>query len=164
MSEQATPTGTSDSVKNPQAEVRGIAETSFPAPRHRWIRRALALLGLAAITGIAGAAWMVSHHIVRTDKGVVILSKRFLGFEDSYVDARGWTYSAFASRPDVYTALERNGYGDFLANLRTEERDEALHAKMQEVRERCENLKQELIDGLNEWLKELEAYWGGATS
>lgn len=67
---------------------------------------------VAAIAG--GMYYGASHHFVTTDKGRIVLPKRFLTYTDTSVDIRGWTYADVTNHVDLSKALEQGGYGDIL--------------------------------------------------
>lgn len=82
------------------------------------------VLGLALLAGLA--YWCAGHHVVRTERGVVVLAKRYLAGADSFVDVRAWSSADFEDRPDLKAALVSGGYGDLLADLKARERQAAL--------------------------------------
>ena len=74
--------------------------------------------GVAAVFFLAAVAgslvWLSGHHLVKTEKGLVVLTKRFVGLSGSCVDIRGWTWADAVAHPDVSRALIREGYSDLL--------------------------------------------------
>ena len=82
---------------------------------------------VAALAVLAGLAyWFADHHVVRTDKGVIVLAKRYLAGADSFVDVRAWSSAEFDGHPDLKAALVAGGYEDLLADLKARERQAAL--------------------------------------
>ena len=79
---------------------------------------------LALLAGLS--YWCASHHVVKTDQGVVVLAKRFLAGADSFVDVRAWSSADFDAHPDLKAALVSGGYEDLLADLKARERQAAL--------------------------------------
>ena len=79
---------------------------------------------LAVLAGMA--YWCAGHHVVRTDKGVIVLAKRYLAAADSFVDVRAWSSADFDGHPDLKAALVSGGYGELLADLKARERQAAL--------------------------------------
>lgn len=82
------------------------------------------ILVVAVLGGLT--YWGASRHVVRTEEGVVVLSKRFLAFADTAVDVRRWTSDDFDAHPELKKALIDEGYGDMLERLRARERKAAL--------------------------------------
>ena len=83
-----------------------------------------AVVGLAVLAGLA--YWGAAHHVVRTDKGVLVVAKRYLAAGDTFVDARTWSSADFDGHPDLKAALVSGGYEDLLADLKARERQAAL--------------------------------------
>ena len=82
---------------------------------------------VAVLAVLAGLAyWFADHHVVRTDKGVIVLAKRYLAGADSFVDVRAWSSADFDGHPDLKAALVSGGYEDLLADLKARERQAAL--------------------------------------
>ena len=82
------------------------------------------LVVLALLAGLT--YWCASHHVVKTDQGVVVLAKRFLAGADSFVDVRSWSSADFDAHPELKRALAEGGYDDMLADLKARERQAAL--------------------------------------
>ena len=79
------------------------------------------------LAGLAWATyWCAGHHVVRTDKGVIVLAKRYLAGADTFVDARAWSSADFDGHPDLKAALVAGGYEDLLADLQARERQASL--------------------------------------
>lgn len=87
----------------------------------RLVASAVILAGLAA-----AALWCASHHVVRTDRGVLVVAKRYLAAADTFADARAWSSADFDGHPDLKAALVSGGYEDLLADLKARERQAAL--------------------------------------
>ena len=79
---------------------------------------------LAVLAGMA--YWCAGHHVVRTDKGAILLAKRYLAAADTFVDVRAWSSADFDGHPDLKAALVSGGYEDLLADLKARERQAAL--------------------------------------
>ena len=79
---------------------------------------------LAVLAGLS--YWCASHHVVKTDPGVLVLSKRFLTGADTFVDVRKWSSADFDAHPELKRALAEGGYADLLAELKAQERLAAL--------------------------------------
>ena len=73
------------------------------------------VFGLAALLAMAGALlWLSGRHVVKTGQGTVVVAKRFMGFRDTWVDIRQWTWDDAVDNPEVSRALIGAGYEDLL--------------------------------------------------
>ena len=59
-------------------------------------------------------SWLSGHHLVKTDKGLVVINKRFIGLKNSRMDIRGWSWKDAEKYPEVCKAMEASGYADLL--------------------------------------------------
>lgn len=73
----------------------------------------IVFLLLAALAG-AGVYYAAAHYVVTSERGRVILPKRFLTFEDTSTDIRGWTYETSQKHQEVCLAIRKAGFGDLL--------------------------------------------------
>jgi hypothetical protein len=73
---------------------------------------AFALAALLALAG--GLLWLSGRHVVKTAKGTVVVAKRFMGFRDTWVDVRQWTWDDAVANLEVSRALIGAGYEDLL--------------------------------------------------
>lgn len=87
----------------------------------RLLASAIVLAGL-----VVGAYWCAGHHVVRTDRGVLVVAKRYLAAGDTFADVRAWSSADFDGHPDLQAALVSGGYEDLLADLKARERQAAL--------------------------------------
>jgi hypothetical protein len=87
----------------------------------RLLASAIVLAGL-----VVGAYWCAGHHVVRTDRGVRVVAKRYLSASDTFADVRAWASADFDGHPDLQAALVSGGYEDLLADLKARERQAAL--------------------------------------
>ncbi len=87
----------------------------------RLLASAIVLAGL-----VVGAYWCAGHHVVRTDRGVLVVAKRYLAAGDTFADVRAWSSADFDGHPDLQAALVAGGYEDLLADLKARERQAAL--------------------------------------
>lgn len=87
----------------------------------RLLASAIVLAGL-----VVGAYWCAGHHVVRTDRGVLVVAKRYLSASDTFADVRAWSSADFAGHPDLQAALVSGGHGDLLADLKARERQAVL--------------------------------------
>ena len=79
-------------------------------------------LGVAALLAVlVVAGWRYTHYVIRTDRGYVVLQKEYLSFHNSSVDARKWTTADFNAHPLLKSAMVKQGYGDYLDDLRWKE-------------------------------------------
>ena len=82
------------------------------------------VIGLAVLAGLV--YWSAAHHAVRTDQGVLVVAKRYLGIADTFADVRAWSSADFDGHPDLKAALISGGYEGLLADLKARERQAAL--------------------------------------
>lgn len=69
---------------------------------------------MAAAFLISILVWFSGHHVVRTQKGVVVVAKRFVGYEETFADIRQWTWDDAVKHSDLSQALVKAGYDDVL--------------------------------------------------
>lgn len=64
---------------------------------------------------LAGSlVWLSGRHLVRTEKGLVVVPKRFVGLAGTRADIRRWTWDDAVAHPDLSRALIKAGYSDLL--------------------------------------------------
>ena len=95
---------------------------------------------LAVLAGVA--YWCAGHHVVRTDKGAIVLEKRYLAAGDTFVDVRAWSSADFDGHPDLKAALVFGGYEDLLADLKARERQ----AAMDDLKNRAAGMAKDVAD------------------
>lgn len=102
--------------------------------------------GMAAVALVAAAAGLaygaLRHHVVATDRGVVVLTKRYLAFTDTFVDARAWASADFDAHSELKRALADQGYRDLLAEAK--KRD--LQAALDGVKDKAAAAAEEFAD------------------
>lgn len=103
----------------------------------RLFAAALVLVGLAW-----AAYWCAGHHVVRTDRGVIVLAKRYLAGADTFVDVRPWSSADFDGHPDLKAALVSGGYEDVLADLKARERQ----ASLDDLKNRAAGMARDVAD------------------
>lgn len=75
----------------------------------------LAIAGLAfCITLGASLSWLSGHHLVQTEKGLVVVSKRYISLKNTKVDIRNWKWDDAKAHPELCEALLAAGYEDLL--------------------------------------------------
>lgn len=84
------------------------------------MKKLVVILVLIAVAALA-AYWPARHHVVKTEKGVIVLSKRFLTYTDTFVDARKWSSADFDAHPELKRAMIDQGYRDMLVEIKTRE-------------------------------------------
>ncbi len=82
--------------------------------QRRSARRCLWFWGLLSLALILSLGSCASHHFVRTDKGWVVVNKRFVGILGTCADVRGWKWADVVAHPDLSQALIQAGYSDVL--------------------------------------------------
>jgi hypothetical protein len=120
------------------------------------MKRLCAGLALALVMAVAVAGWMLTHHVVRTRHGTAVLEKRFLTFEQTWVDARAWAIEDFDANPAVKRAFLNAGYDELLSELRREQIDTSAQKLAAETDEAVEALKDFITEKIDEWLGEME--------
>lgn len=80
--------------------------------------RAWIWAGVAAVFALSvfvfALMWLSGHHLVRSEKGLVVVQKRFVGLSETCVDIRRWTWNDAVAHPYVSKALIQAGYADLL--------------------------------------------------
>ena len=99
--------------------------------------------------------WSASHHVVKTDKGVVVLAKRFLTFEDTGVDVRRWTSADFDAHPELKRAMIDQGYRDMLMELRAGELEASLNDVADKAGALAEGVAAKIAETVDGWLAEI---------
>jgi hypothetical protein len=120
------------------------------------MKKALLWIGVVVVLAGAAAWWVATHHIIRTRHGTVVLEKRFLTFDQTWADARGWKLEDFEAHPAVKKALLQDGYGDLLAELRREQVDDSVKKLATETDEAFEALKEYITGRIDEWLSNVD--------
>jgi len=90
----------------------------------------------AAFLLLIGAGVMyyaLSHHIVKTHKGTIVVPKRSLDVSDTYVNVTEWTAKDFAGRPVLTRALIENGHQDVVVGAAADSALEWIKEKAGEV-------------------------------
>ena len=78
------------------------------------IRKLFSVVFLLCLGG-AATYYGLGHHFVRTEEGVVVVSKAALEVADTYADIREWTSGDFADHPKLAKALIDGGQADLVA-------------------------------------------------
>jgi phenylalanyl-tRNA synthetase beta subunit len=103
---------------------------------------------LLAISVTASMVWLSGHHLVKTDKGLVVVPKRFVGLKGTRVDIRSWTWADAVAHPDVSRALIKAGYEELLPQPPPEP------TAMERAAEKARELRDEAAAaGSNAWQK-----------
>jgi hypothetical protein len=96
-----------------------------------------------------------SRHVVKTDKGVVVLTKRFLTFTDTLVDVRRWTSADFDAHPELKRAMIAQGYRDMLMELRAGELEASLGDVADKAGALAEGVAAKIAGIVDGWLAEI---------
>ena len=94
----------------------------MPTANEKYTCRSFCKVSLCCWTGLAlfvalcaGITfWFASHHIVQTNKGLVVVPKLFVRLTGTYVDIRPWKWEDAVARHDVSEALVKANHGDLL--------------------------------------------------
>ena len=68
--------------------------------------------GVLVLVGAGLMYYALSHHIVKTRKGTVVVPKRSLDVSDTYVNVIEWKAKDFADHPVLTRALIEHGHQD----------------------------------------------------
>jgi hypothetical protein len=77
---------------------------------HHMLRKAGRWAAGCAVFLVLGLGWCATHHVVRTEKGTVIVAKRFVTLSATCVDLRAWQWQDVEAHPDLRDALVQAGY------------------------------------------------------
>jgi len=77
-------------------------------------RITLPVAGVCAGLALLSLPWCATHHVVRTNRGAVVVSKRFVSIAGTFVDMRKWQWEDVDRHPDIRDALVQAGYQDVL--------------------------------------------------
>lgn len=83
------------------------------------MRRLIALLLGIAIGG-GGMFAAFYFHLVRSDKGWLLVRKRQADWHDAYVDVRGWTHREWSAHRELSGNLVSAGRGDLVHRSMTD--------------------------------------------
>ena len=112
-----------------------------------WIWGGVAAVLLAGAAAVS-LAWLSGHHLVKTQKGLVVVPKRFVGLSGTCADIRAWTWNDAVANADLSRALIRAGYGELLPQPPPEP------TAMERAAEKARELRDEaLAAGSNAWQK-----------
>jgi len=106
------------------------------------------VLVIVAILAGGAAYWLASHHVVQGDDGIMVLKKRFLTFEDTCVDIRGWEIGDFDEHMHIRRALVAEGYGDLISELKQQE----LKGSVNDIIETTETQLLQIKRSVDDWL------------
>ena len=104
---------------------------SWSSPERVRILVIAAVIGASLLVG--SLTWCAGHHVVKTDKGLVVVSKRFMSLGGTFADIRKWTWNDAVAHSELSKALVHAGYGDLLPKPPTAM--EKASAKMREWRD-----------------------------
>ncbi|NQT94096.1 MAG: hypothetical protein HQ559_15145 [Lentisphaerae bacterium] len=105
-------------------------------------------LVIVALLAAGAAYWLASHHVVQGDDGVMVLDKRFLTFEDTRVDIRGWGIRDFDEHMHIRRALVAEGYGDLISELKQDELKGSVNDIIESTETKILRVKQTVDDWL----------------
>lgn len=119
------------------------------------MKRVAAVLLVLSIGGF-GAYWLAGHHVVRAESGYLILKKRFLSFDDTYVDVRKWTSADYDRHPQLKRALVNQGYSDLLADLRRSEIQDSIDEMVKRAEIAADEISAIIEKELEWWLRHFD--------
>ena len=101
---------------------------------------------LLMFTTFGSLVWLAGHHLVKTEKGLVVVPKRFVRLAGTRVDIRGWTWNDAVAHHEVSRALINAGYTDVLPQPPLEP------TAMEKTSEKAKHLRDEAVAaGSNLW-------------
>jgi len=103
--------------------------------------------------------WCALHHIILTKNGTAIIEKRFIGFHDTVVDIREWTYREFEAHPDLSIAMEQQGYDDLIVRASTDSFAYRISRSLQEIAKNIEMAAKKTSKSTEEWIRYVCQYW-----
>ena len=112
-------------------------------------------VGVLLVAGALVTGWAATHHVVRTSKGTVIVAKRYVTLDASWVDARTWRSADYEAHGVVREALVAGGYGGMLFDLRREELAQEAEQMRREMVLWFETLRRDVLQKARDWLAEL---------
>ena len=110
-------------------------------------------LTMIVVVLAACAFWAMGHYVIQTKMGTVVLVKRYLTFQDTYVDTRTWSSRDFDRHPQVKTALKNGGYRELLFELRRDELNASLNDLAKQAQAQVQDMTATLLEKANEWLE-----------
>ena len=111
-------------------------------------------IGACVVLVVLSMGWCATHHVVKAEDGVIVLNKRFLTFQDTFIDIRGWTAGEFRAHDQLRRALVAQGYGDLVREARVRD----LHARLRAWYDQTEDVATEgarLLEQLVDETREL---------
>jgi hypothetical protein len=121
----------------------------------RTMKRIAAVILVLSIGGF-GAYWLAGHHVVRAESGYLILEKRFLSVDDTYVDVRSWTSADYDRHPQLKRALIIQGYDDLLADLRRSEIQDSIEEMVKHAEIAADEISAMIETELERWLRQFD--------
>ncbi len=109
-------------------------------------------LVVVLLAGAVAAGWLYRHHVIKTERGTVVLAKRFLTWSDTCVDARHWSSSDFDQHPEIKRVLVENGYRDLLTEVKMREIRQSFDAIATDAETRLRQMKEVADQWMDEWL------------
>lgn len=104
------------------------------------------------ILGAVSAGWLYRHHVIRTERGTVVLAKRFLTWTDTCVDARHWTSADFDRHAEIKRVLIENGYRDLLTQVKIREIRQSFDALAADAESGLRLMKAAADQWVDDWL------------
>lgn len=122
-------------------------------------------LVIAVIALLLATPWLASRHFVRSERGWVVVPKRYLALRGTCIDIRGWDWRAFDGRPAVRDALVRGGYADLVAErppaAGRERLAENWEAFQKNAVQAMHDFQRDTADRFADWLTEMDKRWFG---
>ena len=114
------------------------------------------VVGIVVLVAAWGCRWSAKHYVLKTDNGLVVLSKRYMTFADSFRDVRSWSCADFDAHPEMKRALVEQGYRDMLIALRERELEMEAKSLARRVTQTATELKESVRSTMTNWLNSFD--------
>lgn len=111
----------------------------------------IAIVLVLILLAAAGAYWTAGHYVVRSEWGLMVLEKRFLSFQDSFVNAEAWDYPDYEEHPNIMAAMREQGYADILDRMKREHEEDLEEQEDQRKKEKLQDFKDKVQSELESW-------------
>lgn len=129
------------------------------------IKTTARIAAIAICAVMLATPWLASRHFVRSERGWVVVPKRYLALRETCVDVRGWDWRAFDRRPAIRDALVRNGYAELVPERPPAAGRERLAASWAAFQKNAvqamRDFQRDTADRFADWLAEMDKRWFG---
>lgn len=111
-------------------------------------RKLVLTVAAAAVLAAIVLGWFSTRHLVRADRGLVVVPKRFVTLSGTFADVRGWTWDDAQAHADLRMALFAAGYEDVLPSPPPEP------TTVERIQAKAADLADDVVEaGSNAWSK-----------